>query len=88
MRFIANENIPGPVVQALRDRAHDVLWVKERMPGADDRTVLALAQAEQRVVLTLGHRFRRACVSIAPSCGAADQPRIKPGPLEDAIFCA
>ena len=57
MRFIANENIPGPVVQALRDRAHDVLWVKERMPGADDRTVLALAQAEQRVVLTLDTDF-------------------------------
>lgn len=52
MRFIANENIPGPVVQALRDRAHDVVWVKEWMPGTDDRAVLALAQAEQRVVLT------------------------------------
>lgn len=53
MRFIANENVPGPVVQALRDRAHDVVWVKEWMPGTDDdRGVLAVAQAEQRVVLT------------------------------------
>ena len=41
MRFIVNENIPGPVVQALRDRAHDVVWVKEQTPGADDQDVLA-----------------------------------------------
>lgn len=52
MRFIANENIPGPVIQALRDRAHDVVSVKESIPGADDRVVLARAQAEQRIVLT------------------------------------
>lgn len=57
MRFIANENIPGPVVQALRDRAHDVVWAKESMPGADDRVVLALAQEEQRVVLTADTDF-------------------------------
>jgi predicted nuclease of predicted toxin-antitoxin system len=57
MRFIANENTPGPAVQALRNRSHDVIWVKERMPGTDDRAVLALAQAEQRVVLTLDTDF-------------------------------
>jgi predicted nuclease of predicted toxin-antitoxin system len=57
MRFIVNENIPGPVVQALRDRAHDVVWVKEQTPGADDQDVLALAPAERRVVVTADTDF-------------------------------
>jgi predicted nuclease of predicted toxin-antitoxin system len=52
MRFLANENVPGPVVAALRERGHDVAWIKESMPGAEDPAVLALAQAEQRVVVT------------------------------------
>src|SRR6266550_3470240 len=57
MRFIANENISGPIVRALCDQAHDVVWVKESMPGAADRAVLALAQAEQRIVLTMDTDF-------------------------------
>ncbi len=52
MRFLANENVPGPVVAALRERGHDVLWIKESMPGVDDPGVLALAQRESRVVVT------------------------------------
>lgn len=52
MRFLANENVPGPVVVALRERGQDVVWVKESMPGAEDPEVLALAQAEQRIVVT------------------------------------
>ena len=57
MRFLANENIPDGVVDALRDQGHDVASVKESMAGADDRVVLARAQAEQRVVLTLDTDF-------------------------------
>jgi hypothetical protein len=29
MHILANENVPGPVVAALRASAHDVMWVKE-----------------------------------------------------------
>ena len=29
MRFLADENMPGPVVAALRADGHDVLWIKE-----------------------------------------------------------
>ena len=57
MRFIADENIPGPVVRALRDRGHDVVWIKESMPGAEDRVVLAVAQTEQGVVVTADTDF-------------------------------
>jgi predicted nuclease of predicted toxin-antitoxin system len=52
MRILANENLPRPVVAALRDAGHDVAWVRESMPGATDFDVLALAQAEHRIVLT------------------------------------
>lgn len=57
MRFLANENVPGPVVAALRERGHDVLWIKELMPGAEDRIVLERAQTEHRVVVTLDKDF-------------------------------
>jgi predicted nuclease of predicted toxin-antitoxin system len=50
MRILADENVPGPVVRALRDAGRDVLWAKEAMPGARDREVLARAQAEMRLM--------------------------------------
>jgi predicted nuclease of predicted toxin-antitoxin system len=52
MRIIANENIMATVVRELRNRGHDVLWVREGMPKAADDAILATAQSERRVVLT------------------------------------
>jgi predicted nuclease of predicted toxin-antitoxin system len=52
MRIIANENVMATVVGELRNRRHDVLWVKESMPQATDVTIFARAQSEQRLVLT------------------------------------
>jgi predicted nuclease of predicted toxin-antitoxin system len=57
MRFLADENVPGPVVGALRGRGHDVVWIKELMPGAEDAVVLELAQSERRVVVTADTDF-------------------------------
>ena len=57
MRLLANENVPGAAVRALRVRDHDVLWVREEAPGSDDPTVLARAVAERRVLLTLDKDF-------------------------------
>lgn len=57
MRILANENIPGPVVRALRDRGHDVVWVKEEMVGATDHDVLARAEREERLVVTFDKDF-------------------------------
>ena len=52
MRIIANENIMATVVSELRNRGHDVLWVRESMPKAEDEAILATAQGDKRVVLT------------------------------------
>ena len=57
MRILANENFPGPLIQELRRRGHDVASVKELMRGADDRAVLARAQDESRLVVTFDKDF-------------------------------
>ena len=57
MQVLANENVPGPVVTALRAAGHDVLWVKESMTGAKDRDVLARAHSEVRLVVTFDKDF-------------------------------
>jgi predicted nuclease of predicted toxin-antitoxin system len=57
MRFLADENVPGPVVAGLRARGHDVLYAKESMAGADDPVLLALAQTERRIVVTIDTDF-------------------------------
>jgi predicted nuclease of predicted toxin-antitoxin system len=57
MQLIVNENMSKTVVQALRDRGHDVFAVKESMRGADDAAILARAQAESRLVVTQDKDF-------------------------------
>jgi predicted nuclease of predicted toxin-antitoxin system len=57
VKLLANENIPGSVVEGLRDRGHDVLAVKEAMRGEIDAAILARAQRESRLVITQDKDF-------------------------------
>ena len=57
MRIVANENVPGPVVTGLRKAGHDVLYIKESMPGAADRQVIAEARRDRRLVVTFDKGF-------------------------------
>lgn len=57
MRLCANENIAGDCVNALRQAGHDVLWIREAAPGSPDPAVLALAQAERRLLITFDKDF-------------------------------
>lgn len=57
VRILANENVPGPVIRALRAQGHDVRWVKELCAGAGDEAVLAQARAEGRLLLTFDKDF-------------------------------
>jgi len=34
MRLCANENLPEDCVTRLRQSGHDVLWIREAMPGS------------------------------------------------------
>ena len=53
----ANENVPGDCVAVLRQRGHDVLWVREIARGSGDDAVLAKAQSEARVLITFDKDF-------------------------------
>ena len=57
MRLLANENIPGDTLAALRAEGHDVIWIRTEYPGATDQEVLQLAQTENRVLLTMDKDF-------------------------------
>jgi predicted nuclease of predicted toxin-antitoxin system len=57
MRLLVNENIPRSVTQRLRANGHDVLSVKESLPGASDSAILARAQMEMRLVITQDKDF-------------------------------
>lgn len=52
MRFLADECCPAQVVSALRAAGHDVNYVLEQAPGLADPTAAALAQSEDRVLIT------------------------------------
>jgi predicted nuclease of predicted toxin-antitoxin system len=57
MRFLANENVPGEAIDALRAAGHDVAWIRTDAPGISDRTILARAVHEQRIVVTFDKDF-------------------------------
>ncbi|MCL2647119.1 MAG: DUF5615 family PIN-like protein [Phycisphaerales bacterium] len=71
MRLLANENFPGEAVCALRQAGHDVLWIREDHPGWDDPRTLALAMAENRVLLTFDKDFGELAfqVKLPATCG-------------------
>ena len=57
MRLCAKENVPGDCVAALRQRGHDVLWIREIAGGSGDDAILVRAQAEGRVLITFDKDF-------------------------------
>lgn len=57
MRFLANENFPGPAVSVLRSAGHDIVWLRTAEPGATDPQVLAWAAREGRILLTFDKDF-------------------------------
>jgi predicted nuclease of predicted toxin-antitoxin system len=56
-KFLANENVPGEVVEAARLAGHEMAWIAELSAGADDDTVLATSLAEGRVLVTFDKDF-------------------------------
>ena len=52
MRLLADENFPKLVVQELRARNHDVVWISEERPGISDSEVLAFATTDKRLLIT------------------------------------
>ena len=57
MRILADENVPGDAVTALRERGHDVAWMRADAPGSSDLQVIARAQAGNRMLVTFDKDF-------------------------------
>jgi len=57
MLFLANENFPLDVVEAVRKEGHDVAWIRADSPGSKDPDILRRAVAEQRILLTFDKDF-------------------------------
>jgi hypothetical protein len=58
-QLYSNENFPLPVVEELRKLGHDVLTIQETgkaNQAVSDEDVLAFANKEQRILLTLNRR--------------------------------
>ncbi len=61
MRFLADENVPRSVIEALRSADHAVASVAEDEPGAPDDRLIARSKHERRILLTFDKDFGR-CV--------------------------
>jgi predicted nuclease of predicted toxin-antitoxin system len=57
MRLLADENFPKPLVEALRNHHHDVLWARTDCPRLKDIFILDRAESEERILLTLDKDF-------------------------------
>jgi predicted nuclease of predicted toxin-antitoxin system len=57
MRWLANENYPRASIALLRQAGLDVLAISETAPSINDEDVLALANTEQRVILTFDRDY-------------------------------
>lgn len=57
MKLLADENMPGLAVDALRGRGHDVEWVRLLAPGIPDPEVIARAVGTQRLLVTFDKDF-------------------------------
>lgn len=53
MNFLADEGVDGPIVKRLRREGHYVRYVAEMSPGVDDAFILAQANDEGAILLTL-----------------------------------
>ena len=52
MKFAADECCDEPVVAGLRAKSLDVIYIREIAAGAEDETVLKMATAEGRILIT------------------------------------
>ncbi len=52
MRFLANENFPGPSIKFLRKKNLDIISIAEDSPGLPDDQVMEIAIREERIILT------------------------------------
>lgn len=57
MNLLADEGVDKPIVDALRNKGFDVVYILETNRGADDDVILEMANADKRLLLTQDKDF-------------------------------
>ncbi|MEK7476253.1 MAG: DUF5615 family PIN-like protein [Candidatus Coatesbacteria bacterium] len=57
MKLLADENVPGALVAALRNAGHDIVWARVETPGVADPAILDRARREERTLVTFDKDF-------------------------------
>jgi predicted nuclease of predicted toxin-antitoxin system len=65
VNFLADECCDAPMVEGLRKDGHDIAYIKEIAPGADDQTVLQMAHTQERILLTEDKDYGELVVRLA-----------------------
>lgn len=57
MNLLADESVDKQIVERLRNEGHDVAYIAEMEPGISDETVLAKANEQEAMLLTVDKDF-------------------------------
>ena len=57
MNLLADEGVDKPIVDELRNNGFDVIYILETNQGVDDEFILAMANADKRILLTQDKDF-------------------------------
>ncbi|MEO6638906.1 MAG: DUF5615 family PIN-like protein, partial [Ginsengibacter sp.] len=57
MNLLADEGVDKPIVDLLRNSGFDVVYILETNPGVDDEFILAMANDDNRILLTQDKDF-------------------------------
>ena len=57
MRILVDECLSRTLVDTLRERGHDVMFVRDDVRGLSDRMVLALAMGDNRILISEDRDF-------------------------------
>jgi predicted nuclease of predicted toxin-antitoxin system len=70
LRFLVDECCPREVAVALRELSHDVLFVADAARGAADESLAALADAQDRIVISEDFDFGELAIRrLSPQTG-------------------
>lgn len=71
MNLLANENFPLDVVRVLKERGHDVIWIRTDCPGVEDEKIFKRARDEKRIIVTFDKDFGELAfhAKLPPPCG-------------------
>lgn len=78
LKLLADENIPIEAVFQLRRSGIDIDSVSLLKPGADDESVLAMARAQQRVLVTFDNDFGKLVFRLKLPCSGVILIRLHP----------